>query len=156
MSKNSYKKVALHNAYLSGVRRCPCCNVQLVWKPTIHTQQKNLATVDHIIPRVQGGPDIVDNIFVMCRKCNEDKDSECFVEYCKKRKVDEDHVLQVYQKALESVYRYALGNFHTRKECNFKYRYAKLAKITAAKFKKHFSADLHEMMIKEFLEYKER
>lgn len=78
----SGKKKAITEAYNRGVRRCPCCNVQLVWRGSNNVAHpRNLATVDHIIPRSIGGSDSTENLFVMCRQCNEKRGTKCFIEY---------------------------------------------------------------------------
>jgi 5-methylcytosine-specific restriction endonuclease McrA len=64
----SFKKNSLISAFDAGVRRCPICNVQLVWKSNTDSVQSNLATVDHIVPKSVGGSDTLGNMFVMCRK----------------------------------------------------------------------------------------
>lgn len=94
-----YKKTALVNAYQSGVRRCPCCNVQLVWKSNIDKPQVNLATIDHIVPKSIGGANTVDNMFVMCRKCNCDRGNKCFVEFVTGRGVSKIEAEKLYKNA---------------------------------------------------------
>ena len=94
-----YKKTALVNAYQSGVRRCPCCNVQLVWKSNTERPQVNLATIDHIVPKSIGGANTVDNLFVMCRKCNCDRGNKCFVEFVTGRGVSKLEAEKLYKNA---------------------------------------------------------
>ena len=94
-----FKKTALHTAYQNGIRRCPCCNVQLVWKANRENVQRNLATVDHMVAKSLGGPDTSDNMFVMCRRCNEERGNQCFVEFVVSRGVSKIEAEELYRKA---------------------------------------------------------
>lgn len=94
-----FKKTALNAAYQNGLRRCPCCNIQLVWKSNPVNVQRNLATVDHMVPRSLGGPDTTDNMFVMCRKCNEDRGNQCFVSFVVSRGVSKTEAEELYKNA---------------------------------------------------------
>lgn len=94
-----FKKTAIHTAYQNGLRRCPCCDVQLVWKANIENVQKNLATVDHIVPHSIGGADTPDNMFVMCRKCNERRGDTCFVDFVTSHGVSKTLAEDLYKKA---------------------------------------------------------
>lgn len=94
-----FKKTALKIAYEDGVRRCPCCDVQLVWKANPDNVQKNLATVDHIVPHSMGGADTAENMFVMCRKCNHTRATECFVKFVTERGVSKSLAEDLYRKA---------------------------------------------------------
>lgn len=95
----SFKKVSLSNAYANGVHRCPCCGVQLVWKAHTPNMQKNLATVDHIVPASMGGADHTGNVFVMCRECNNRRDTECFVTFVTRHGVSKTYAEDLYRKA---------------------------------------------------------
>jgi hypothetical protein len=94
-----FKKNSLRAAYQNGLRRCPCCNVQLVWKANPINVQKNLATVDHMVAKSLGGPDTSDNMFVMCRKCNEERGNQCFVEFVSSRGVSKIEAEGLYKNA---------------------------------------------------------
>jgi hypothetical protein len=94
-----FKKTALNLAYQNGLRRCPCCGVQLVWKAYAPQVQKNLATVDHIVPRLIGGADTSDNMFVMCRACNNFRNTECFVTFVTRHGVSKTYAEDLYRKA---------------------------------------------------------
>jgi hypothetical protein len=94
-----FKKAALNAAYASGLRRCPCCNAQLVWKANVGNIQKNLATVDHMVARSIGGPDTSDNMFVMCRQCNEDRGNQCFVTFVTNCDYSKTEAEALYKKA---------------------------------------------------------
>jgi hypothetical protein len=104
-----FKKTALKAAYENGLRRCPCCNVQLVWKANLDSIQKNLATVDHMVPRSIGGPDSSDNMFVMCRKCNEDRGNACFVTFVTSRGYSKTEAEARYKKAHIASVRHLIG-----------------------------------------------
>lgn len=94
-----YKKTALNTAFQNGLRRCPCCDIQLVWKANPTNVQCNLATVDHMVAKSIGGPDTTDNMFVMCRKCNEARGNTCFVEFVTKRGYSKIEAEELYKKA---------------------------------------------------------
>lgn len=96
---NRFKHNARNMAYENGVRRCPCCNVQLVWKAYPTKVQKNLATVDHIVPKSIGGADHQDNLLIMCRMCNSNRGDQCFVEYLVKHGVSKYKAEELYKKA---------------------------------------------------------
>lgn len=94
-----FKKTSLHAAFQNGLRRCPCCDTQLVWKSNVNSVQKNLATVDHIVPKTIGGADHPGNMFVMCRKCNEIRGNSCFVEFVTSNGVSKTLAEELYKKA---------------------------------------------------------
>lgn len=104
-----YKKTALMNAYESGLRRCPCCSVQLLWKANPENVQKNLATVDHMVAKSFGGADTPENMFVMCRKCNEDRGNKCFVNFVVDRNVSKIEAEELYKKAHVASVRHLIG-----------------------------------------------
>ena len=124
-----FKKASLNAAYANGLRRCPCCNVQLVWKANLDNIQKNLATVDHMVARSYGGPDTTANMYVMCRKCNEDRGNQCFVEFVVSRGVSKTEAEDLYRKAHVASVRHLIGmlmnqvqNASDRKNSKRKYR----------------------------------
>ena len=51
--------------YEKGQRRC-LCGRQLVWSG----ENKNRATVDHIVPKSFGGTKRLTNLLVVCQDCN--------------------------------------------------------------------------------------
>jgi len=75
------KRKTIKNAYASGLRRCPCCNIQLVWKDARQgkVSQRNLATIDHIVPKSIGGSHNQENMYIMCRACNEERGTDNFI-----------------------------------------------------------------------------
>lgn len=103
-----YKKTALTTAYQNGLRRCPCCDVQLVWKSNPDKPQRNLATVDHMIAKSLGGPDTSDNMFVMCRQCNADRGNKCFVTFVVDRGFSKIESEQLFKAAHIGSVRYLL------------------------------------------------
>lgn len=94
-----YKKTTISVAYENGLRRCPCCNVQLTWRARRERLQDNLATVDHIVPRSIGGADTHENMFVMCFKCNRTRGVQCFVDFVTSRGVSKSYAESIYRKA---------------------------------------------------------
>ena len=95
----SFKSIARDIAYENGTRHCPCCGIQLTWKAQPRTVQKNLATVDHIIPKSMGGSNSVKNMFVMCRDCNEKRGDSCFVEFVTAHGISKSYVETLYKEA---------------------------------------------------------
>jgi hypothetical protein len=61
--------------------------------------QRNLATVDHIVPQSMGGADTPDNVFVMCRECNTKRGTECFVKFVTSHGVSKKFAEDLYKKA---------------------------------------------------------
>lgn len=94
-----FKKNSLNIAFDNGLRHCPICKSQLVWKSKSEQPQKNLATVDHIIPRSIGGADTPGNIFVMCRQCNGKRGADCFVEYLTDAGISASYAENLYKQA---------------------------------------------------------
>lgn len=63
----------------NGLRRvagtlCPYCQVEMT-KGRTNQSDMNQPTRDHKIPLSRGGPDCVENIQMICRRCNEEKGS---------------------------------------------------------------------------------
>ena len=99
-----FKSTALSAAFERGVYRCPCCDVQLVWKSNCERIQSNLATVDHIVPKSKGGANVPGNMYVMCRKCNERRGNSCFVNFITAAGVSKSEAELIYRQAhIESV-----------------------------------------------------
>jgi len=61
---------AIARAKRTGVTHCRHCRVQLDYTQGL---QPNSAEPDHLIPWSAGGRDHVDNLEVICRKCNQSK-----------------------------------------------------------------------------------
>ena len=99
------RKTTLRIAYEEGIRRCPCCNVQLVWRSNPTRPQVNLVSIDHIVPVSHGGVNTHDNYFVMCRKCNEKRGNKCFVEFVTDRGFNEKRAKEIYYAALVATIR---------------------------------------------------
>lgn len=59
-------------AQADGLTNCPACGVQLDYDKG---RTPNSAEVDHITPHAQGGTDAVDNLTILCRRCNQSKGS---------------------------------------------------------------------------------
>lgn len=140
-----YKKNAIVNAYNSGVRRCPCCDVQLVWKANPDEPQKNLATVDHMVPRSLGGPDTTDNMFVMCRQCNNDRGNACFVMFVVDRGVSKIEAETLYKQAHLSSVRHLLGTLMNQIQTGVdRKKYKNKIKMVVCNYRKYFNDYLPE------------
>ena len=61
---------ALARAKRNGQTRCPHCNTELDYKQGL---KPNSAEPDHITPYSMGGRDHIDNLVVICRRCNQSK-----------------------------------------------------------------------------------
>lgn len=48
----------------------------------LYTDQFELMTVDHIIPRSKGGSDLLENLVPACNKCNSKKDNKNIEDVC--------------------------------------------------------------------------
>lgn len=64
------RKQALRVAQTTGITNCPTCHT-----PLNYTQGRlpNSAEPDHILPVSRGGTDTLDNIRILCRRCNQSK-----------------------------------------------------------------------------------
>lgn len=61
---------ALARAKRNGQTHCPHCRIELDYTQGL---QPNSAEPDHITPWSMGGKDHIDNLIVICRKCNQSK-----------------------------------------------------------------------------------
>lgn len=129
----SGRKVAIQKAFEAGVRRCPCCDVQLVWRGKNGIMHpRNLATVDHIIPRCFGGSDHYLNLFVMCVTCNNKRDTTCFIDFVTKNGVCNIKAKEAYDAALEVTIRQMLyGAILGQKPKNLKKNLEKVSQMAA-------------------------
>lgn len=149
----SYKHNARINAYENGLRRCPCCNVQLVWKSYQPVVQKNMATVDHIVPKSIGGGNTVDNMYVMCRQCNNDRDTMCFVEFLVSRGISKTEAEALYKKAHIASVKVILFNLiNQANDMTTRKRLKKYLKQVVQNYRRYFNDYLPEfdLLPKEF------
>lgn len=63
------RKLYVDKLLLKGEDECYWCFTPLGVKPNTPNQR----TLDHVIPKANGGPNILDNLVLCCRKCNEER-----------------------------------------------------------------------------------
>jgi hypothetical protein len=97
--KLDFKTISRRVAYENGVRRCPCCGVQLLWRGPPKGNQNTVASVDHIIPKSMGGTNSIKNMFIMCQKCNTKRDTQCFVTFVTEHGVSKHQAEELYRQA---------------------------------------------------------
>ena len=61
---------AKRSARAAGLEHCPICHVRLTWDAGLLPSSPE---ADHIVPHSRGGNDSIDNIQIICRKCNQKK-----------------------------------------------------------------------------------
>lgn len=57
-------------AQQAGQERCPYCGVVLDY---VTSKLPNSAEGDHIVPHASGGIDTIENVEIICRRCNQSK-----------------------------------------------------------------------------------
>ena len=136
MSKSPSKEKVFSAAYENGVRRCPCCNVQLTWKICGPSAQKNLATVDHIIPKSHGGTFNQENLFVMCYSCNMARGVKCFVEFTTNMGLSKEVATKTFETAavcvLSCLIHRQFTNYQKKNNDTFKKYRAQIREIAAS------------------------
>lgn len=76
------------------------------WYCGCEVSSPNELTIDHIFPRSKGGSNDIDNIFMVCKKCNSSKrDLDLLEWYFEKRK--EFPPIHIWAHYLKSIYFYA-------------------------------------------------
>jgi 5-methylcytosine-specific restriction endonuclease McrA len=63
-------KAAKRRAREAGQEHCPYCKT---WLDYDVGRQPNSAEADHIVPHSKGGQDRMNNVMVICRRCNMSK-----------------------------------------------------------------------------------
>lgn len=61
---------AKQQAQTTGITHCPHCHTILDYT---HGRTPASAEADHIIPHALGGKDTLDNVQIICRRCNQSK-----------------------------------------------------------------------------------
>ncbi len=64
------RQQALRDAITRGVTNCPLCGCILDYT---QGRQPNSPEADHILPHSRGGTDTLDNIRIICRRCNQSR-----------------------------------------------------------------------------------
>lgn len=130
-SDKSTRRLQLIGGLLQvGAVNCPCCELRMYMQgaeqlkaftsayakenggrsPSKAERDMRTATVDHIIPQASGGTDRLENLFIICRKCNGEKDALSMVEWMQLRKnsgrsfkmVVQGYLLALHVKAARS------------------------------------------------------
>jgi 5-methylcytosine-specific restriction protein A len=61
---------AIRLARIRGITHCPICGVAFDYE---HSKQPNSPEPDHIIPWARGGRNALENLRIICRRCNQSK-----------------------------------------------------------------------------------
>lgn len=61
---------AIRLAQANGITHCPLCTA---WLDYEHSKQPNSPEPDHVIPWARGGRNSLDNLRIICRRCNQSK-----------------------------------------------------------------------------------
>ena len=95
--RNNFKK----RQWDLGQKRCAYCCIQLNWA----LDQKNSASVDHIICVVHGGTNIVDNLLLVCHSCNNSRGDMRLDKWVRSNKgiPNVSYLRNRYQRAYKSV-----------------------------------------------------
>ncbi|WP_074026129.1 HNH endonuclease [Actinomyces ihuae] len=70
---SKWKRVAAQakrQAQAAGITHCPRCHAVLDYA---HGRTPVSAEADHIVPHALGGKDTIENVQVLCRRCNQSK-----------------------------------------------------------------------------------
>lgn len=59
-------------------------------------------TLDHIIPRSQGGTRIQENLVLSCYRCNHKRRDRPYLDYARDKAVDVDLRMEVWKRAVEA------------------------------------------------------
>jgi 5-methylcytosine-specific restriction endonuclease McrA len=73
--------VLLKLALMDGQPTAPCCHC------CTHFTKGKL-TLDHIVPRSQGGKYVLDNVALACADCNEERGDEDFEEFRTRKRAE--------------------------------------------------------------------
>ncbi len=66
---------------------CVYCGIPVVRRgPGLH-RAPNLATLDHVVPRSQGGPTRADNLVLACAACNNERGVEDAMAFAARKRV---------------------------------------------------------------------
>lgn len=94
-SRTERSKKAINHWFSLGHKRCAYCHCQLVW----NKDQKNTATVEHLVPKCQGGTEALVNLIVVCQTCNNRRGHTDLLDWVKGRPLEQ----WITQKYINSI-----------------------------------------------------
>jgi 5-methylcytosine-specific restriction endonuclease McrA len=68
--------------------RCHYCGIEMVPNPFDGTYLQNAISVDHVVPRKEGGSSRLENLVLACRRCNRSKMTKSYQEFKQGMDVD--------------------------------------------------------------------
>lgn len=69
MSNAGWRRKVLTSMFNEQAGICPYCMEEM----TLERDQHNSATIEHILPKSRGGPDVRDNFMAVCMCCNQER-----------------------------------------------------------------------------------
>ena len=88
--------------YSRGQRRCHCCGVQMNWS----VDSDRSASVEHMVPKTHGGTLAYANCLIICRKCNNGRNSQDWIEFVVENQFPKkEWLIAKYIEAVEYYYK---------------------------------------------------
>lgn len=98
-----------------------------------------------MVARSHGGPDTIVNMYVMCRKCNEDRGNQCFVEFVVSRGVSKTEAEDLYRKAHIASVRHLIGMLMNQvQNASDRKKFKKKVQSVVTNYRKYFKDYLPE------------